>query len=384
MPNAEVCVFRCVASVAALFDLYRKTNKKEKRKMAFLIILLAVLISGACIGLGVAILKNIFLADISERLEENSTQNVNKRKICSSVLIVLNGFGLINSINSLVIFYSDWVSDNNSFLNIISQIFEVSTMLLLIAFGIFMLVGLKNFIILSSASIEFLTLFNVIYIHPQPISIFYNGYFTYLPICILFLSLIVICGETDPFYSRYKNILKFVPFALLLNPLNIIIYSIKSNSLQSYIVSLILAIAEFVAFLGLFDAILSSNKEEYNVVNKSKPASIKEMVILMSSILILPLFISLLSFVDTVWLLIATIFLALSIPFVFVFTKGASRKKRIIALICVVATVVIFIIITAIIPSYDRVGDICGACGGDGKYNGKECPACHGFGVYVD
>ena len=352
--------------------------------MAFLIFLLAVLISAACIGLGLVILKTVFMSDFSERLEENSTKNVYKRKICSAFLISISGIELISFINFLVVFYSNWMSDDSSFINIISQIFEFSIMVLFIALGIFVLIGLKNFIIISSASVALLTLFNVIYINPQPISIFYNGYFTYLPICIVLLSLMVICGEIEPFYSRYKKFLKFVPLALLLNPLSIIIYSIKSNSIQSYIVSLILAIAKFVVFLVVFDAILSSNKKEDNVINESKTVSIKEIVIPLVPIIIFPLFISLLSFIDTVWLLIATIFLSLTIPFVFVLTKGASRKKRIIALICVFAAVVIFVIITAIIPSYDRVGDICGACGGDGRYNGKECPACHGFGIYVD
>ena len=38
----------------------------------------------------------------------------------------------------------------------------------------------------------------------------------------------------------------------------------------------------------------------------------------------------------------------------------------------------------SLIPSYDRVGETCGACGGSGYFQGRECPSCHGFGIYVD
>lgn len=41
-------------------------------------------------------------------------------------------------------------------------------------------------------------------------------------------------------------------------------------------------------------------------------------------------------------------------------------------------------IITYILPKGDRVGDTCGSCGGSGYFFDKQCPSCHGFGIYVD
>ena len=44
----------------------------------------------------------------------------------------------------------------------------------------------------------------------------------------------------------------------------------------------------------------------------------------------------------------------------------------------------IIVLICTLCSGDSRIGETCGACGGDGYFFDKQCPACHGFGIYVD
>lgn len=64
-----------------------------------------------------------------------------------------------------------------------------------------------------------------------------------------------------------------------------------------------------------------------------------------------------------------------------------DHRKKIYAnilAICLAVAIVLTLLAMVIPDAPSRIGEICGACGGSGKFQGKECPACHGFGVYVD
>lgn len=52
--------------------------------------------------------------------------------------------------------------------------------------------------------------------------------------------------------------------------------------------------------------------------------------------------------------------------------------------IALLVALLLTIIVYVLAKESDRVGETCGTCGGDGRFQGRECPSCHGFGIYVD
>lgn len=82
---------------------------------------------------------------------------------------------------------------------------------------------------------------------------------------------------------------------------------------------------------------------------------------------------------------IASIMISLSIPIIIASTQNTKVKTRVIAFISTFSVIAGITLFCTLAPdTSDRIGETCGACGGDGYFFGEECAACHGFGVYID
>lgn len=362
----------------------------------------AIIIIGAVVLASIIFIvaRHPDFAMLSKKFDTNSI----KLKTASFILIGLNLYSLVKTIILVANQYSSgWVSNADSMLIACAQIFQLTTILLSLLLGIFLLTKLNKFATLSSIALIMFTLADNLFAKKLTI---YEGYFTFLPLILVLLSLIfithAISGKSEIFF-RYKKFIILTPYSLLLAPvfsiINVVLIAAKNKVDISYLIynaifNFVLSALPFVVFLLVFKTLVPLIEEQDT--SNTSIVTTKEKIIVISSVALFPIVIGLLSNLPKGWLFAATIAIVVFISIAFVKTFSENKKIRTISLICATAIAIILSVVSLFIPQYqpiDRDGipgwHECSKCESTGITKNDSgifitCPRCKGVGLVED
>lgn len=332
--------------------------------------------------------------DFSGTIIEPTEQKRSKVKCGSICLIVASAYSPIFLLYECFTNFS--LYHNVNIYYSLSGGLQHAITLLYITLGIFLLLKKNNYVVISAVAALVLTLFDKIYIQYGSLLTFYYDYMNFLPEVIVLtsfvLTILAIKNKTSTI-CRYKKILKFVPYTLLLSVISPILDIIKNGyiSVIYSIVPIVLCLIKFVAFLLIFKSLILQIKDADLKSSEKQSFTKKEIIILISTIILLPPVINLFATIAKTWFLAGSILFAFLLVAILKNTTGERKKARCIGILVSLALSVGICLIAFALPSNDEEFDPgkCGWCDGYGfvqsvtDENGVDrCSHCHGTGKW--
>lgn len=339
--------------------------------MVAVIVFVAILFFAISLGIQIAVSKSMLLAF---HYNENGVANASKMKVGSIILIALYAYRLFQSLMNVVKTYpANWTSGALSMELSRAFIFVFSILIILshIMLGVFLLKKMQKLAITSAVTIAAMQLFKAIFI--DTLSSVFECYCSLLPTSIVFISLFVVLigvNGKSALFHRCPKLFRAAPYFVLFGffeTLFIIIENSISGNIGFVIISSIFIFLEFGAYYLIFGSLIPMIQTPEK---ETEPLSKTKKIIIALTIVLFPILVYLLSSVEKIWLLAASVILVIAIPIAFAMTVDSTRKTKGVAVICTVVSVIALCFIVNFTMNGSSGSNTCGhpACAENGPF----------------
>ena len=323
--------------------------------MAILLIILGIIFAAIAIAVSYVYAKGGNVQDL-----EPSTV---KSKIAGLILIAFSLYDVIQEISYLLQTYAEgWMTSNVEETVGIALSQSISLMLCFICLmiGIFLFFNKYAGVYGATIATIIATLFKAIFTTTIGLS---YAYFSLLPLIVVLVSLVFIFSAIENnsrHFSRYKNLIRFSPFLLLLNLISPIATIIEFQTITTpIIIGIISPILQSIAFFLTFSILIPNTETPENFVVQTH-FSRNEIIILLLSIALAPFLIYFVSSFSKIWLLVGGVLLAIAIPVVL---NVLDDSDIVIKAIAVAIVIVIVLGICAISKALNNGSSRMPSCG---------------------
>ena len=327
--------------------------------MAFLIILLSVVLTGICLGVGYGYFH---ISPLAPELPSIPASDTRKVKIGAILLTLIHTCSLINYVKHLLIMYSKgWEATDvkQSLLLAFSQAFTLIVIMLYILFAVFLLLKKEDLSIIISLYIIIFELIKSVFWQKTSVI---SACIDFVPQIAFLVSLIIISILIDinsKSYNRYKKVLKLSPYFALIKLVYIIISKFASSSLNLDIVisNILPTIIEFVAYWTIITALITYGNKYNDVSEENQSLDFKKQVCILLALIAFPILIYFLSSINKVILLATITCVSILIPFIFKWFAIENKSTRFIAAILII--VLVFGMCMILSNKNDNTGNRC-------------------------